>query len=164
MQTPPLSFSVFYPRFGEFATLFFRFRPEGFRHGKHCFQGQFAELPVIGHNAVDLILHIADLGIDGGAEALFDTGQNFFQVEFSDRLIQLLQVFKAAVTGCIVGIEQMSLRLVGSAAEFRENQGLFAVALQFHLPEIHMAAVHITFFPAEPAGSAVNERGIIQGS
>ena len=56
----------------------------------------------------------------------------------------------------------MAFRLVGLAAELRQNQRLNAVAFQLHLAEIHMAAVHIALISAEPAGGGIDESSIVQ--
>ena len=82
--------------------------PQGLRDGAHGFRGEFANFAVVGDDAVDFVFHIADLGVDSGAEAVFYTGQDFVHIQLGNRFIQGIQGLTAAVTIGFIRIEYMA--------------------------------------------------------
>ena len=118
----------------------------------------FADLAVVGEQAVGFVLHITDLGIDRGAKTGFVSRDHLLQVQLFHSVIPGGFIGEFAVAVGAFGVEHMTLGFIREAAKFRQNQGL----VRFFQPdgfEVHMATVHIRLFLSEPAGGAVNKPG-----
>ena len=74
--------------------------------GSHVGLVHLAYLAVIGQQSVGLILHIADLRVNGGAEAVFDGGQDLVAVKSEQIALKGLGIGVFAVAVGLIEIEE----------------------------------------------------------
>ena len=116
METPipDIGMGVYYLEY-----CFFQFLGNG-QHGLFICLVHF---PVVGEEAVDLVLHIGNLGDDGGTKAFLCGGNYLLPVELIDGFPKVGFALAGLIAIGIAGVEQMAFYRIGIAAEFAEDQG-----------------------------------------
>ena len=113
-------------------------------------------LPVLGDQAVLLVLDVAELRVDGGAKALFRGGDDAVPVQGEDGV---------AVFG--FGFEELiavpfAVGAVGIAAELRKHERARTAELGQRF-EIEVIAVHVGLRLPEPAGGRIDDPRRVRG-
>ena len=80
------------------------------------------DLSVIGHNAVCLVLNVADLSENGGAKSAVDCGQYLVFIEIFHTLGEPGLCVECLVAVVLVGVENMTVNLKRIATKLREHE------------------------------------------
>ena len=101
----------------------------------------FAQAAVVGHQAVDLVLHVAQLRVDAGAQALFLRGDNLRFIELAEGLAKRRAVAKTLVAEAFVA-PRVAGDGEGVAAELRKRDGsMKLVGLKMIRAEVDVQAL-----------------------
>ena len=107
-------------------------------------------LSVIGEKSVGLVLHVAELCQNGGAETFLDHGNDFLAIEVFDGGHEGFFVLKVAIAVGFIQIKGMVLDLTGIASELRKDKWAFAWC-ESNLPKIYVLTLDVTVLLLKPA-------------
>lgn len=119
-------------------------------------------LAIVGNETVDLVLYVADLGINRRAKAVFHLGDHVLFIKLQEPVIELTGGLAGAVAIGLIGVIDMPRHAMGKAAELAEDDGLGEALHAEPAAEINVQALHITLAATEPTGSGVDEAAAVQ--
>jgi len=130
-------------------------------HLPHSFDVHLALAAVIGVQAVDFPLHVAELGVDVPAQTVRNGGENHFTVHLFDVVGEGFFGGGGAVA-VLLFVGKVILHRAGESAAFAQKHRA-ATRLQHRVAEIDVLALQVAVVADEPAGGGVPEAGGVEG-
>lgn len=87
-----------------------------------CLHRELHDAAVIGHETVELVLHVAQLRVHRGAEALRDGGADLLVIERLERVLERERGVARLVADALAA-DGVALDAVDIAAELRQQRG-----------------------------------------